>query len=198
MNSHTFHSHGPVRRETLLLGMWVESPFPGEGRQFVTREAEVLWVREEESRIELFWDADLLDGISRWTHVPSAIGEAREVAAKRRVTAADRLEVRVTCLVTETPATPGRQREEAWMKPEYVAIEHAYTGTPEELARVASFQWLHDTDYTREWNPGRVALEKRTVAEGVVWSSRRSEEENAAALAAFLAPFQDAEAVCAG
>lgn len=192
MSRYTFHSRGPVRMERMLVGTWQESAFPGQSGRFVTEEIEVSWLRQDDTEYAFFWDGKLLKKAHSNNDYYGPLRsfdreEAEELARKYELTPADRLEVRATCRVYETPVRP--TGEVVFGRPEYEPLGHRiYTGTPEVLAQVAAFR-------SRAWkegdfDPATVLVQERTLAEQLVWSSRSTPEENAALWEAFRARFE--------
>jgi hypothetical protein len=188
MNGYAFHCAGPVRRETLLLGAWLATPF---GSQFRIEEKEILWVRDDRASLALFWDNQPFDDISVYGSLDIAIKTAQEKTARLRLTEADRLEVRVAAEVCELPARPSTRKHSGSI-PEYVRLQDCYTGPREQLACVEF--WKYPNDWRRgDWHPADLKLDQRTLAEAVIWSSHWSEAQNAAAREAFEAPFRVTE-----
>lgn len=189
--AYQFYSRGPVRRETLLLGVWIDTPF---GRQFHIQEQEVLWVRQDEAEVSVRWDDRALKDLGTFndfygplTSAEAACDEAEEAARKLAVGAGDRLAVVVQCRVYETPCRSGGAP--SYGRGSYVKLEGFFTGSPTALLRVETFDYRAETD--DPWRPSDVALDSRDLAFEQVWSSRFYAEENAARRERFLAPFSE-------
>jgi len=151
----------------------------------------VLWVTESKTEVGLFWDGELLQKRFCLSDFYGFLWDgkapdASKLATELNLTSDDRLEVRAVTEIYETGCRliPGNPD---WI-PEYETIDLMY-GTPEDFQRVQEFDWnLPRTE--EEWNPRKMpTTSRREVGSWLVWTSKRTAEENFQTIAELCASF---------
>jgi hypothetical protein len=174
-----------IRTEAIRAARWIDGPVPG-SRILARFDLEVSWLIESETvPTEYLWDGEPLfesGGTYKdyYGFLTSTSENGQRAAQRLALTVADRLEVISVTTVTERPVHVVKR--EPGKRMEYEVFERILCDTEENYQRLEAYSWNAEHK-EGDWHPGDMKLlEPKQLAKVVIYSSKRTDEENAAAL----------------
>lgn len=182
-----------VRREIIDLMRWIDKDGLGNLDSF-RFQYEILWLREGRVKILYLHGGKVLKDEARFADffgLLSCLGEATDFAAREAaiygVDASSSLEILVRATVDEVPVLEDKSPEARMWGPR-TGKTRRYMSPPLDwllFDEEKEARWLSAATLEERLDIVFQRLERRKVLTSDVWSSRRTEDENAAALADF-------------